>query len=153
MKNLIYLFGILLMSLTFSCKPLQTVTVYRDVIKTDTLRDIKTITKFQAVHDTLTIENPCDSSGILTNFYTKIKVPQGKIIIRSVQGKIQATVDIDSIESVYRDKYKSQSTNSTYKSEKVIRTNEIPKWAIWFMAISGVLSFLYIRDKVSIFVK
>lgn len=149
MKHLIFL----LLIFAVSCKPAQTVTVYRDVVKTDTLRDIKTITKFQAVHDTLTIDNPCDSSGILTNFYSKIRVPQGKVIIRSVQGKIQATIDIDSIESVYRDKYKSQASVSTYKNEKVIRTNEIPKWVVWFMAISGVLSFLYIREKVSIFVK
>lgn len=149
MKHLIFL----LLIFAVSCKPAQTVTVYRDVVKTDTIRDIKTITKFQAVHDTLTIDNPCDSSGILTSFYSKIKVPQGKVIIRSVRGKIQATIDIDSIESVYRDKYKSQASVSTYKNEKVIRTNEIPKWAVWFMAISGVLSFLYIREKVSIFVK
>ena len=149
MKHLIFL----LLIFAVSCKPAQTVTVYRDVVKTDTLRDIKTITKFQSVHDTLTIDNPCDSSGILTNFYSKIRVPQGKVIIRSVRGKIQATIDIDSIESVYRDKYKSQASVSTYKNEKVIRTNEIPKWAVWFMAISGVLSFLYIREKVSIFVK
>ncbi len=149
MKYLIFL----LLIFAVSCKPAQTVTVYKDVIKVDTVRDIKTITKFQAVHDTLTIDNPCDSSGILTNFYSSVRVPQGKIIIRSVQGKIQATVDIDSIESVYRDKYKSQLATSTYKNEKVIRTNEIPKWAVWFMAISGVLSFLYIREKVSIFVK
>ena len=149
MKHLIFL----LLIFAVSCKPAQTVTVYKDVVKVDTLRDIKTVTKFQAVHDTLTIDNPCDSSGILTTFYSKIRVPQGKVIIRSVQGKIQATIDIDSIESVYRDKYKSQASTSTYKNEKVIRTNEIPKWAIWFMAISGALSFLYIRDKVSIFVK
>lgn len=149
MKHLIFL----LLIFAVSCKPAQTVTVYRDVVKTDTLRDIKTITKFQAVHDTLTIDNPCDSSGILTSFYSKIKVPQGKVIIRSVRGKIQATIDIDSIESVYRDKYKSQASVSTYKNEKVIRINEIPKWAVLFMAISGVLSFLYIREKVSIFVK
>jgi hypothetical protein len=153
MKNLKYLLGILSISLMFSCKPLHSVTTTKEIVRIDTVRDYKVITKFQAVHDTLTIDNPCDSSGILANFYTKIKVPQGKIIIRSVQGKIQATVDIDSIESVYQDKYKSKSTTSTHKSEKVIRTNEIPKWAIWFMAISGVLSFLYIREKVSIFVK
>jgi len=149
MRNLIFL----LLIFAVSCKPLQPVTLYRDVVKTDTLRDIKTITKFQAVHDTLTIENPCDSSGILTTFYSKIRVPQGKVVVRSLRGKIQAIVDIDSIESVYRDKYKSKLADSTYKSDKVIRTNEIPKWVIWFMAISGVLSFLYIREKVSIFVK
>lgn len=149
MKYLIFL----LLIFAVSCKPAQTLTVYKDVVKVDTVRDYKVITKLNAVHDTLIIDNPCDSSGILTNFYSKIRVPQGKVIIRSVRGKIQATIDIDSIESVYRDKYKSQASISTYKNEKVIRTNEIPKWVVWFMAISSALSFLYIREKVSIFVK
>lgn len=153
MTNLKYLLGILSIYLMFSCKPLQNATVTKEVVRIDTVRDYKVITKFNAVHDTLTIENPCDSSGILTSFYSRIRIPQGKVIVRSVQGKIQATVDIDSIESVYRDKYNSSIKNNTYKNEKVIRTNEIPKWVIWFMAISGVLSFLYIREKVSIFVK
>ena len=149
MRYLIFL----LLIFAVSCKPLQPVTVYKDVIKVDTIRDYKVITKFEAVHDTLTIENPCDSSGILTSLYSSVRVPQGKVIIRSVQGKIQATVNIDSIAHVYESKYRSKGENNTYKKEKVIRTNEIPKWVIWFMAISGVLSFLYIRDKVSIFVK
>lgn len=149
MKNLIFL----LLIFAVSCKPAQTITVYRDVVKTDTLSKIVKITSFNTVHDTLTIENPCDSSGILTTFYSKIRVPQGQVVVRSVQGKIQATVDIDSIASVYEEKYRSKSELSTHKSDKVIRTNEIPKWAIWFMAISGVLSFLYVREKVSIFVK
>lgn len=153
MTNLKYLFGILSIYLMFSCKPLQNATVTKEVVRIDTLRDYKVITKFNAIHDTLTIENPCDSSGILTSFYSRIRIPQGKVIVRSLQGKIQATVDIDSIESVYRDKYNSSAKNNTYKNEKVIRTNEIPKWVIWFMAISGVLAFLYIKDKVSIFVK
>jgi hypothetical protein len=149
MKNLIFL----LLIFAVSCKPLQNVTLYKEVVKTDTLIDYKTITKFQSVHDTLTIDNPCDSSGILTTFYSKIRVPQGKVVVRSSQGKIQAIVDIDSIESVYRDKYKSTMDKNTYKKEKVVRTNEIPKWAIWFMAITSILSFLYVREKVSIFVK
>jgi hypothetical protein len=142
MKNLIFL----LLIFAVSCKPLQNVTLYKEVIKTDTLIDYKTITKFQAVHDTLTIDNPCDSSGILTTFYSKIRVPQGKVVVRSSQGKIQAIIDIDSIESVYRDKYKSTMDKNTYKKEKVVRTNEIPKWAIWFMAITSIFSFLYIRN-------
>jgi hypothetical protein len=149
MKNLIFL----LLIFAVSCKPAQTVTVYRDVVKTDTLSKIVKITSFNTVHDTLTIENPCDSSGILTTFYSKIRVPQGQVVVRSVHGKIQATVDLDSIASVYEEKYRSKGEVSTYKSDKVVRTNEIPKWAIWFMAISGVLSFLYVREKVSIFVK
>lgn len=151
MKN--YILIIIAVIISASCKPAQTVTVYRDVIKTDTLSKVVKITSFNTVHDTLTIDNPCDSSGILTTFYSKIKVPQGQVIVRSVRGKIEATVNLDSIAQVYEEKYRSKGEVSTYKSDKVVRTNEIPKWAVWFMAISGVLSFLYIREKVSIFVK
>lgn len=149
MKKLLFIFAIFLVG----CKTPQAITVYKDVVKTDTLSKVVKITSFATVHDTLTIDNPCDSSGILTTFYSKIRVPQGKVVVRSVQGKIQATVDIDSIASVYEEKYRSKGEVSTYKSDKVVRTNEIPKWAVWFMAISGVLSFLYVREKVSIFVK
>lgn len=151
MKN--YILIIIAVIISASCKPAQTVTVYRDVVKTDTISKVVKITSFNTVHDTLTIDNPCDSSGILTTFYSKIRVPQGQVVVRSVRGKIEATVDIDSITQVYEEKYRSKGEVSTYKSDKVVRTNEIPKWAIWFMAISGVLSFLYVREKVSIFVK
>jgi NADH:ubiquinone oxidoreductase subunit D len=137
----------------FSCKPLQNVTVTKEVIRIDTVRDYKVITKYDAVHDTLTIENPCDSSGILTSFYSRIRIPQGKVVVRSVRGKIQAIVDIDSIESVYRDKYRNGQVSNVTSFKNIVTKNVIPKWAIWFMAISGVLSFLYIREKVSIFVK
>lgn len=149
MKKLLFIFAIFLVG----CKPLQNVTSTKEVVRVDTVRDYKVITKFNAIHDTLTIDNPCDSSGILTTFYSKIRVPQGQVIVRSVRGKIQATVNLDSIAQVYEEKYRSKGEISTSKSDKIVRTNEIPKWAIWFMAISGVLSFLYVREKVSIFVK
>jgi hypothetical protein len=150
MRNLLYVLFIFLIA---SCKPLQNATVIKEVIRIDTVRDYKVITKFNAIHDTLTIENPCDSSGILTSFYSRIRIPQGKVIVRSVNGKIQATVDIDSIESVYEKKYRSLVGKNVQNKEILVVKNVIPKWAIWFMAISGVLSFLYIREKVSIFVK
>jgi hypothetical protein len=150
MRNLLYVLFIFLIA---SCKPLQNATVIKEVIRIDTVRDYKVITKFNAIHDTLTIENPCDSSGILTSFYSRIRIPQGKVVVRSVQGNIQATVDIDSIESVYEKKYRSLVGKNVQNKEILVVKNVIPKWAIWFMAISGVLSFLYIREKVSIFVK
>ena len=146
MTNLKYLLGILSIYLIFSCKPLQNVTATKEVIRIDTVRDYKVITKYNAVHDTLTIENPCDSSGILTSFYSRIRVPQGKVVVRSVRGNIQAIVDIDSIESVYRDKYRNVQVSNVTNSKNIVTKNVIPKWAILFMAISGVLSFLYIRN-------
>ena len=150
MKKLTFLF---ILFCIVSCKPLQNATVTKETVRIDTVRDYKVITKYDAVHDTLIVDNPCDSTGILTSFYSRIKIPQGRVVIRSVRGKIQATVDIDSIESVYREKYKSNILGSTYVVEKVIRTNQIPKWAIWVMAIGAIFTFLYIREKVSIFVK
>ena len=153
MKNLKYLFGILSIYLIFSCKPLQNVTTIKEVVRIDTIRDIKTITKYDAVHDTTIIENPCDSLGILTTFYSKIKIPQGQVIIRSLRGKIQATVNIDSIAQVYDSKYKSILRKSAENKETIVRINTIPKWAIWVMAIGAIFTFLYIREKVSIFVK
>jgi hypothetical protein len=98
------------------------------------------------VHDTLTIENPCDSSGILTTFYSKIRIPQGQVIIRSVRGNIQATVNIDSIAQVYDSKYKSIVRKSAENKETIVRINTIPKWAIWVMAIGAIFTFLYLRN-------
>lgn len=144
---------LLLLVLLSSCKAGQTVTVYRDVLKVDTIRDIRTITKFNAVHDTLTIDNPCDSTGILNTFYSKISIPQGKVIIRSVRGKIQATVNIDSIAQVYDNKYRSIAKSDVTNIQKIVTKNVIPKWAIWFMAVTSLLSFLYIRDKIRIFAR
>jgi hypothetical protein len=150
MRNLLAILSILLI---VSCKPLQNVTATKEVIRIDTVLDYKVITKYDAVHDTTVIENPCDSAGILTTFYSKIKIPQGQVIIRSVRGKIQATVNIDSIAQVYDSKYKSVIHKSAENKETILRINIIPKWAIWVMAIGAIFTFLYIREKVSIFVK
>jgi hypothetical protein len=136
-----------------SCKPLQTVTVTKEKIRIDTIRDYKVITKFNAIHDTLLIDNPCDSAGILTTFYSRIILPQGKIIIRSYRGKIQTTVNIDSIKSVYEKKYRYKGISNVTNSQKIVTKNVIPKWAIWVMAIGSIFTLLYIKEKVSIFVK
>lgn len=153
LPSYVTIFYILVIIFFTSCKPLQTVTTIKEVVRIDTIRDIKIITKYDAVHDTLTIENPCDSLGVLTTFYSKIKIPQGQVIIRSVRSKIQATVNIDSIAQVYDSKYKSIVRKSAKNKETIVRINTIPKWAIWVMAIGAIFTFLYIREKVSIFVK
>jgi hypothetical protein len=153
LPSYVTIFYILVIIFFTSCKPLQSVTTIKEVVRIDTIRDIKTITKYDAVHDTTVIENPCDSLGILTTFYSKIKIPQGQVIIRSVRGNIQATVNIDSIAQVYDSKYKSIVSKSAENKETIVRINTIPKWAIWVMAIGAIFTFLYIREKVSIFVK
>ena len=138
----IYLF--LFVILGSSCKPTKSVNIITEKIRIDTIRDYKVITRFKAVHDTLTIENPCDSTGILNTFYSKITVPQGRIIIRSYKGNIQATINIDSIENVYRNMYVSSLSTDKLISNKEKITNIIPTWCILTIIFQGLIIFGYI---------
>jgi len=145
MKKLILC--LLIANFFISCRPQKSVIIEKEKIRVDTIRDYKVITKFNAVYDTLIIENPCDSTGILNTFYSKITVPQGKIIIRSYKGNIQATVNIDSIENVYKNMYVSSlhTDSSSINKEKI--TNIIPTWCILTIIFMGLIIFgyLYLR--------
>lgn len=147
MKKLTILFGIIPICLALSCKPIKRTTSTSVVTVHDTIRDIKIVERYKAVTDTLIIDNPCDSSGILSNFYSKIVIPQGKVIIRSLNGKIQATVNIDSIQSVYESKYKSLVGKSVQNEKIFIRINVVPSWAIITIFIESLIILLYFYFK------
>jgi hypothetical protein len=149
MKNLKYLFGILsicVLLFNISCQRTVTNSVV-EKLRIDTIRDYKVITKYDAVHDTTVIENPCDSAGILTTFYSKITLPQGKIIIRSYRGKIQATVNIDSIRSVYEKKYRYKETSNVTNSAKIVTKVTYPSWLVTAFILESLLiiGFLYFK--------
>ena len=144
LPNYLLLFSILIVS---SCKPSKVTTIVSEKIRIDTIRDYKVITKYNAIHDTLTIENPCDSLGILTTFYSKITLPQGKVIIRSYKGKIQATINIDSIASVYEKKYRYKETSNVTNSSNIVTKTVIPSWAIITILIESliIVGYLYFK--------
>jgi hypothetical protein len=130
-----------------SCKPTKVVTNIKEIVTHDTIRDVRIVERYKQVIDTLVIDNPCDSSGILSNFYSKLVIPQGKVIIRSYKGSIQATVNIDSIQSVYESKYKSLVGKSVEKGQIFIRTNVIPSWAIITIFFESLIILLYFYFK------
>lgn len=142
-NNILIIFALIIVA---SCKPTKVITI-SEKIRIDTIRDYKVITKYNAIHDTLTIENPCDSSGILTTFYSRIILPQGKIIIRSYKGKIQTTVNIDSIRSVYEKKYRSKETSDVKLFEKIITKTVYPSWLITALIFESliILGYLYFK--------
>jgi hypothetical protein len=142
MKQLIL--SLLIANFFISCRPQKSIIIEKEKIRIDTIRDYKVTTRFNAVHDTLTITNPCDSSGLLTRFYSKITLPQGKIIIRSYKGNIQATINIDSIENVYRNMYASSLSTDKLISAKEKITNIIPTWCILTIIFQGLIIFGYI---------
>jgi len=139
---------LLIANFFISCRPQKSIIIEKEKIRIDTIRDYKVITKFNAVYDTLIIENPCDSTGILNTFYSKITVPQGKIIIRSYKGNIQATVNIDSIENVYKNMYINRNFSEKVVSDKQKITNIIPTWCLLTILFQGLIIFGYLYLKI-----
>jgi hypothetical protein len=138
---------LLLFVIIASCRPVKTVTEYKEVVRVDTFKIERSAKILPAVHDTLIIDNPCDSSGILSTFYSKIKIPQGQVVIRSVRGKIQASVDIDSIAHVYEDKYRSKSESSVHTKNVEIIKYRVPTWAVITILIESLViaGFIYLK--------
>lgn len=144
MKNTILLiFALIIFA---NCKSTKSISIV-EKLRVDTIRDIRTVEKFKAVHDTLTITNPCDSNGILTTFYSKVRLPQGQVIIRSYKGNIKATIDLDSISNVYDLKYKSKYNQEIKLFEKEVVRNVVPTWAIVTIFFESliIIGYLYFR--------
>lgn len=130
-----------------SCKRTNTLTEYKEVLRVDTFRTEKVIEKYKSVTDTLTIFNPCDSSGILTRFYSKLNVPQGKIIIRSDGNNISAIVNLDSMQQVYEENYRnSQVKWIEYRDKEVIKYR-IPTWVIVLLLIELIMLMAWVYLK------
>ena len=147
-KNMKHLIFISLLIVTVcSCKPTKQITEIKETIKVDTFTRNVDRFIYRSVHDTVTIQNPCDSLG-LKDFYYKTNLPQGKVIIRSLNGNIQATINIDSIVNVYESKYKSALLNSTDRTIKFVRTNIIPQWALITILIETLIIGLYIYFRI-----
>ena len=72
-----------------ACKSNQ---VVQSETKHDSIYVERIVHKYEAVNDTIIIANPCDSSGILTTFYSKINAPQGSIVMKSDGTKIKTIV-------------------------------------------------------------
>lgn len=151
MKNLIFILPLFLLA----CKPQKSIIEYKYLTKTDTLVRTQTNTVYKGVTDTITVENICDSLGIINNFYSKLTLPNGTITIRSERGdnKLKAFVKLNDILSTTKRELQSRTSDSVTRKEKEVRVPYVPDWIIWCLLATSVLSFLYIRDKVSIFVK
>ena len=130
-----------------SCKPSKSITEYKEVLRIDTIKSEKIVEKFRAVHDTLTILNPCDSSGILSSFYSRLVLPNGSVTIKSEKGQIKATIDIDSMRQEIENNYRnSQVKWIEYRDKEVIKYR-VPTWIIMLLFTEAIMLFAYIYIK------
>ena len=130
-----------------SCSRTKTLTEYKETLRIDTIKSERIVERFQAIHDTMTIVSPCDSSGLLSNFYSKIVLPQGKVIIRSVGGNIKASIDIDSMRIEQENNYRnSQVKWIEYRDKEVIKYR-VPTWVIILLLIEllAIIAWLYLK--------
>jgi hypothetical protein len=141
-------FLILLACVTLlSCKPSKSITEYKELVRIDTIQSVKIVEKYKAFHDTLTITNPCDSTGLLTNFYSKIATPQGRVIIRSVNGNIQAQVDLDSMRNEIENNYRNSKVKWIEYRDKEVIKYRVPMWVVWLLLIEliALVAYLYLK--------
>jgi hypothetical protein len=130
-----------------SCKHTKTLTEYKETLRIDTIKTEKIVEKFRAVHDTLTIQNPCDSSGLLSTFYSRLILPNGSVTIKSVKGQIKATIDIDSMRQEIENNYRnSQVKWIEYRDKEVIK-EVVPTWVIMLLFAEAIMlvAYLYVK--------
>jgi len=144
MRNLL----ILLACVAFiSCKRTKTLTEYKELVRIDTIKSEKIVERFKAIHDTITIVNPCDSSGVLTRFYSKLIIPQGNITIKSDGTSIKAQVDLDSTRSEIENNYRnSQVKWIEYRDKEVIKY-QVPTWVVVLLLVEflALVAWLYLK--------
>jgi hypothetical protein len=131
----------------FSCKQTKTLTEYKETLRIDTIKSEKIVEKFRAVHDTLLITNPCDSSGILSSFYSRLVLPNGSVTIKSDKGQIKATIDIDSIRNEIENNYRnSQVKWIEYRDKEVIKY-QVPTWVVMLLFAEALMlvAYLYVK--------
>lgn len=140
--------AILLACVAFiSCKPTKTITEYKELVRIDTIQSVKIVEKYKAIHDTMTIVNPCDSSGLLSNFYSKLVLPQGKVIIRSVGRNIQASIDIDSMRTEIENNYRNSRVREIEYRDKEVIKYRVPTWVVILLLIEflALVAWLYLK--------
>ena len=131
----------------FSCKQTKTLTEYKETLRIDTIKSEKIVEKFRAVRDTLVITNPCDSSGILSTFYSRLVLPNGSVTIKSDNGQIKATIDIDSMRNEIENNYRnSQVKWIEYRDKEVIKY-QVPTWVVMLLFAEAIMlvAYLYVK--------
>ena len=147
-------FLILLACIAFaSCKPTKTITEYKELVRIDTIKSERIVEKYKAIHDTLLIVSPCDSSGLLSNFYSKLVLPQGKVIIRSIGGNIEARIDIDSMRNEIENNYRNSKVKWIEYRDKEVIKYRVPMWVVWLLLIEflALVAWLYLKFGLNVF--
>jgi hypothetical protein len=130
--------------LFIACKAQKSTTEYKEVIKVDTFIRTQTNTIYKGVIDTITIDNPCDSLGIINQFYSKLILPNGTIQIKSKGNKLVAIANFNDISSSNKQEKQISNQTNTNKIQKEIIKYRTPSWIIATILIESIIILLYL---------
>ena len=143
----LFFFTVLFISLFSSCVAKKTTTEYKEVVKMDSIyiTNDRYITK--QVNDTILIEQPCDTLGRLKDFDRQINYGGVKVSLKSVNGDIKATVNIDSIVNSKITEFKQNYKSKVQIKEIEIVRNRVPLWAYITILLQSLIIFLLFKFK------
>jgi len=147
MLNRLFFFTVIFILFT-SCGTRKVTTTSKEIqTKIDTIVIEKNKTIVERFTDTLTIEKPCDSLGQLKSFKQSVLVPQGKIDIFSVNGNIQAEIDLKAFESTIEKKWQKIYESKIKEDREVIVKYKTPLWLIIYSLLITIICVLLLRIK------
>lgn len=143
----LFFFTVLFISLLTGCVAKKTVTEYKEVVKMDSIyiTNDRYITK--QVNDTILIEQPCDTLGNLKDFDRQIHSGGVKVSLKSVNGNIKATVDIDSIVNSKITEFKQNYKSEVQIKEIEIVRNRVPLWVYTTILLQSLIILLLFKFK------
>jgi len=140
-------YSIVFLLLFTSCTAKKVITQTKEVIKNDTIIVTKDRYVTKAVNDTILIESPCDSLGILKPFKERLKTAQGEITIQSKNNVIQANINLDSIVQSIEKRYESKTIDTKEKSDTLKVKYRTPVWLVLSLVFSVIINLLLLRIK------
>lgn len=140
-------YSIVILLLFTSCTAKKIVTQTKEVIVNDTIILTKDRIVTKAVNDTILIESPCDSLGILKPFKERLKTAQGEITIQSKNNVLEATINLDSIVQSIEKRYESKTVDTKEKSDTLKVKYKTPIWLVLSLVFSVLLNALLLRFK------
>jgi 16S rRNA C967 or C1407 C5-methylase (RsmB/RsmF family) len=140
-------YSIVILLLFTSCTAKKIVTQTKEVVVNDTIILTKDRIVTKAVNDTILIDSPCDSLGILKPFKQRLKTAQGEITIQSKNNVLEATINLDSIVQSIEKRYESKTVDTKEKSDTLKVKYKTPLWLVLSLVFSVIINVLLLRFK------
>jgi len=140
-------YSIVILLLLTSCTAKKIVTQTKEVVVNDTIILTKDRIVTKAVNDTILIESPCDSLGVLKPFKERLKIAQGTITIQSKNNVIEANINLDSIVQSIEKRYESKTIDTKEKSDTLKIKYRTPVWLVLSLVFSVIVNLLLLKIK------